>query len=118
MEDAKLKSRHVIDLRQSATAAPAKTRSVRGAVSSKPSSSRKAAVKPVANVATGTPRPIVAPPAAPSLPPAVTQMAQPAYSDPPPQRRFWPAFWRFLILVVVLGVVITGGVYLYLKYYT
>jgi hypothetical protein len=31
-------------------------------------------------------------------------------------RRFWPAFWRFLVLLIVFGVLVTGGVYLYLTY--
>lgn len=34
-----------------------------------------------------------------------------------PRRRFWPAFWRFLVLLVVLGLIVVIGIYLYLNYY-
>jgi len=34
-----------------------------------------------------------------------------------PPRRFWPAFWRFLLLLVILALLVVGGVYLYINYY-
>lgn len=123
MEDAKLKSRHVIDLRESAGTgpkeAPAKPQGAHTAhkPAPRPSLRRKAPVAPPPSVAAAS---TVA--AAPDLPEpnpvASARAAQPAYLDAPPGRRFWPAFWRFLLLLVVLGLLLTGGVYLYLKYST
>ena len=34
-----------------------------------------------------------------------------------PQRRFWPAFWRFLFLLIVLGALIGAGYYFYMAYF-
>ncbi|HUC87354.1 MAG TPA: hypothetical protein VMR75_03490 [Candidatus Saccharimonadales bacterium] len=116
MEDAKLKSRHIIDLRQSAAAAPSQPQARKAAP--KRLLSRKAATAPSAAAVAP---PVAVPPVDTkplvATPPARSSAPQAVYSDPPPQRRFWPAFWRFLVLVVILGLVITGGVYLYLKYY-
>jgi hypothetical protein len=42
----------------------------------------------------------------------------PNLNDAPPTRKFWPAFWRFLFLLILLGVIVTGGIYLYLNYFT
>lgn len=33
------------------------------------------------------------------------------------RRRFWPAFGRFLLLVLVLGVIVAIGFYIYLTYF-
>ncbi len=35
----------------------------------------------------------------------------------PPKSRFWPAFWRFLLLLIVLGLIVILGIYLYVSYY-
>lgn len=47
--------------------------------------------------------------------------AVPAISPPPepslPPRRFWPAFWRFLLLLIILSLLVIGGLYLYINYY-
>lgn len=58
----------------------------------------KASAAPLASVA----------PIAPSTP-----MPEPTL----PPRRFWPAFWRFLLLLVILALLVVGGVYLYINYY-
>lgn len=34
------------------------------------------------------------------------------------RRRFWPAFWRFITLLIILGFIITGGIYIYVNFYT
>jgi hypothetical protein len=38
-------------------------------------------------------------------------------SSPQNKRRFWPAFARFLALLITLGLIIVGGLYLYVTYY-
>ena len=38
-------------------------------------------------------------------------------SSPAGKRRFWPAFGKFLLLLILLGIVIAGGFYLYMTYY-
>jgi hypothetical protein len=39
-------------------------------------------------------------------------------ADPRVQRRFWPAFARFLVLLIILGLIVAGGVYLYITQYS
>jgi hypothetical protein len=126
------KSAHVIDLRQS------------GSGGDKPRPSHKPAPKPAHKAVairkphikpSVAPQPQPAPKVAPTEPAelesaelpapeaeapvaATTQPISASYLDAPPQRRFWSAFWRFLLLLVIFGVLLIGGVYLYLKYYT
>ena len=127
------KSAHIIDLRKAsggaATAVPPKSRLRRH--SGKPKAAAKPkrlvrAIKPtktevptpdelqVESAATPKPqaRPVVAASTAPQ------EVAPQEYYDAPTERRFWPAFWRFLILLVVLALIICAGVYLYLKFYS
>jgi hypothetical protein len=42
--------------------------------------------------------------------------SQTEFPDAPVRRRFWPAFWRFLVLLIILGLIVVGGVYLYLHH--
>lgn len=41
----------------------------------------------------------------------------PAADLPPARGRFWSAFWRFLFLLILLGLIITGGLYFYINYF-
>lgn len=127
------KSSHVIDLRQGAGAAkPASKRPV-------PVPVPKAAAAPPAPVKPAPPKPTavkVTPPPAAINPPAdedsleldeLEAMAATAPARPsnlpapveplPAGRRFWPAFWRFLVLLLVLAGLISGGLYIYVNYY-
>lgn len=36
---------------------------------------------------------------------------------PAARRRFWPAFIRFLLLLIILAVIVAGGIYIYNNYY-
>ncbi|HUC20009.1 MAG TPA: hypothetical protein VMR98_00755, partial [Candidatus Polarisedimenticolaceae bacterium] len=47
------------------------------------------------------------------------QQRDETYADAafPAKSRFWPAFWRFLFLLILLGLIITLGVYIYFSYY-
>src|SRR5665213_613759 len=104
-------SAHIIDLRQAKPAAAAPP-----AVASRPARRPKPAARPLA-----APTPTAAPPR-PSQPAPVsvavpdTLAAEPTVPVLPP-RRFWPAFWRFLVLVVILGLLVVGGLYLYVNYF-
>lgn len=119
------KSAHVIDLRKrgGTAAAVAQPRPGRS-LTRKP----KALAKPKRLGRALRPKPAdepvleaapVAEPA-PVAPPtrATAPAAAPAYYDAPTERRFWPAFWRFLLLLVILALIVTAGVYLYLKFYS
>lgn len=36
---------------------------------------------------------------------------------PAAKRRFWPAFLRFLFLLIILGLLVAAGLYLYVTYF-
>lgn len=89
------KSAHVIDLRQSKPAAP-----------------KPPTVKP-----TQAPKPKKAKPAEPEV---VEDYVEPEYHDhyvPSQKRKFWPSFFRFLLLLIILGLIIAGGAFFYVTYY-
>jgi|GEM_PF-3360821 len=120
-------SSHVIDLRTAKPAAPSGNPSA-----SKPARKPKAARRPLA-APNQSAVPVAAAPealepetlaktkssaaplasVAPISPSASTPMSEPTL----PPRRFWPAFWRFLLLLVILALLVVGGVYLYINYY-
>jgi hypothetical protein len=113
----------VIDLRAAKPAAPSTT-----PPASKPGRKLKAPRRPLAapnqSVAAAHEVPMPQEPpktkasAAPlasiaPITPASTPVSEPTL----PPRRFWPAFWRFLLLLVILALLVIGGVYLYINYY-
>ncbi len=119
------KSAHVIDLRQSKPAGAVPPAAASLSLKVGPKAKLQTAKKPSAKPA---PQPIaVQPPAAaPVRSTAATSKteqpgslpAQADYLTSQNDRRFWPAFWRFLVLLVVLAVILVGGVYLYLKFHS
>jgi hypothetical protein len=40
-----------------------------------------------------------------------------ALASAPLRRPFWPSFWKFIGLLIALGLVITAGLYLFITYY-
>ncbi len=115
-------SAHVIDLRQKAPSSEPSAPVEKNAVTAKKRPHRQ----PQAQEA--LPSPVTAPvspaapaPAAPAPPRPKLKQAPEAevYTDAafPSQSRFWPAFWRFLFLLILLGLIIALGVYIYFSYY-
>lgn len=89
------KSAHVIDLRQKKPAAP-----------------NPPTVKP-----SKAPKPKKSKPVEPEV---VEDYIEPEYHDhyvAPSKRKFWPSFFRFLLLLIILGLIIAGGAFFYLTYY-
>lgn len=115
------KSSHVIDLRQAKpkTAAGAPPASIKPPV--KKEAPKKAEPKPEP-VKAVTPSKTDSPKAAPVAEPEdlgepFTAEVASALDTPARKGRFWPAFWRFLLLLILLGVILSGSIYLYLNYY-
>jgi len=108
-------SSHVIDLRQAGGTVVATKPSKR--VVAKPAPRKPASPAPPKPVATPKPEPkeAVAPIEEPFVMPEATSND---FLDtaPAPKRRFWPAFWRFLLLLILFGALLTGSVYVYLNY--
>jgi hypothetical protein len=99
------RSSHVIDLRGGPKAAPS-------ASDIKPV--KKAAVKPgVIEKSKPAPKPVF------EQDPQEAEVAsiQPAPSASVPKRAFWPAFIRFIVLLIVFAGLIAGAAYIYLTYY-
>ncbi len=89
------KSAHVIDLRKT-----------------KPASTPKPTVKP-----SKAPKPKKDSPVEPEV---TEDYVEPEYHDhyvAPQKRKFWPSFFRFLLLLIILGLIISGGVFFYITYY-
>ncbi|HSX41352.1 MAG TPA: hypothetical protein VLF21_01815 [Candidatus Saccharimonadales bacterium] len=49
--------------------------------------------------------------------PAPTAPA-PAPAASPNRSRFWPAFMKFLGLLIIFGLIVAGGLYIYIHFYT
>jgi hypothetical protein len=125
-------SAHVIDLREKAGSF--ESPSSRPAPK-KPLAPKKKILQRKSTSSAAVPAPVVAPapatasvPSTSAAPPVVKPVAARAsrqapapsnYSDAafPDQPRFWPAFWRFLFLLILLGLIIALGVYIYFSYY-
>ncbi|HEX7259804.1 MAG TPA: hypothetical protein VF272_02630 [Candidatus Saccharimonadia bacterium] len=112
-------SAHVIDLREKSSSfnAPA-------AVDTKPSVVKKkqperSQVPVAAPPPTPAPSPAQSSKQAATPPPRQRSPQQDRYTDAafPAKPRFWPAFWRFLFLLILLGLIISLGVYIYFSYY-
>jgi hypothetical protein len=100
------RSAHIIDLRQSREASatgtqaavkPAKPAAPRSKAPTKPESRRRAKPEP--------------------MPDLHTDGHIDVLDSPRSQRRFWPSFFRFLGLLILLGSIIAAGLYFYLNYY-
>ena len=109
------RSSNVIDLRQQAanSAAPAAPAPVRRPAPA-PAAPQRAAKPVPARQVTRQAAPVARPTR--QVAPVAAGPVSPAADQAVPQRRFWPAFWRFLVLLIVLGVVVVVGVYIYLSY--
>lgn len=93
------RSSHIIDLRQQPPAAGLKEAAERPAPP-KPKQSPQ-------------PKPVQKP--APELPPLTESID--VVDSRVARKRFWPAFGRFLLLMLILGAIIAASLYIYLTYF-
>jgi hypothetical protein len=49
--------------------------------------------------------------------PEVQEEAPQPAVKPKKQKRFWRSFWRFVLILLVLGLLISAGIYVYLNYF-
>lgn len=89
------KSAHVIDLRQK-----------------KPSAPKPPTVKP-----TQAPKPKKTKTVEPEATEDYIQPEAKEHLVPTQKRKFWPSFFRFLLLLIILGLVIAGGAFFYITYF-
>jgi hypothetical protein len=108
------RSDHVIDLRAQkaqkagATSRPASGRSYMDAAAPSPANPKTPA---------GPRRVVGTVPTKPAAAATATQVADVDVLSLPVKRRFWSAFWRFLLLMIVLGAIIGAAIYAYITYY-
>jgi hypothetical protein len=116
------RSDHVIDLRTQ-KAQGSSSRPAGAAKSYMDAASPRAAQAPVvAPVRPAGPRRVVgattpAKPAETAAQPTPSKVGDSEVVAVPAKRRFWSAFWRFLLLLIVLGVIVVAAVYAYVTYY-
>lgn len=105
---------NTLDLSQAKPKGPARAaRPVRPAAPKRPYTPEVKA--PAPKVA---PKPTHSIEVAQALEAARKERAQPQLEMPGTRRRFWPAFAKFIGLLVVLGLIVAGGLYIYLNFYT